>query len=180
MKKDHPWPQLAIGLTSWVSVVLVLVAAILLAGMFDFGALLPAGETAKRATCASNLKMIGLACRLYADDHGDLPGNLSMHWLDDYFADDEVLWCPSAEPLMDRTRGTSAYCYVSGLRLEDPGTYILAFDEEGNHRGAGIHVLYRDRRVEWRENVAGLREVLDKQAEELRDKGRQMAILRPK
>lgn len=97
-----------------------------------------------------------------------------------------------------------SYCYVAGLRADDPPHYILAFDEKGNHKGDGRNVLFVSRHVVWvfeeypyqlspeeigfviREggypqvmDMRVVRQLLKKQEEELKAQGREMKIVWP-
>jgi len=71
------------------------------------------------------------------------------------------------------------YVYVSGLRADDPPGYVLAFDDEWNHDGAGVHVLFVSSNGEWTHDIKALHEQLAKQEKELAAKGRKMKLLRP-
>jgi prepilin-type processing-associated H-X9-DG protein len=102
-----------------------------------------AREKARIANCTSNLKQIGLACRMYADTHdGKFPGNLD-ELVDPYLHSPKILHCPSAAS----NEGTS-YVYIRGLTVNDGGK-VLAYDADGNHRNGGKNVLFCDGHVTW-------------------------------
>ena len=71
------------------------------------------------------------------------------------------------------------YVYVSGLRLSDPKEYVLAFDDQWNHDGDGVHVLCIDREVGWENDIRALHKQLAKQKKELAAQGREMKLVRP-
>jgi len=74
----------------------------------------------------------------------------------------------------------TGYVYVSGLRADDPPGYVLAFDDEWNHDGAGVNVCFIDgRRVKRMLDIGEVHELLAKQEKELAAKGRKMKMLRP-
>jgi prepilin-type processing-associated H-X9-DG protein len=117
----------------------------MMAGMM-LPALNTAREKARRVSCLSNLKQIGLACHVYADKHdGKFPPYLDVLF-PDYLPDKKVLICPSASH--EGKSGSSDYVYAAGgtTKAKDQ---ILAYDNTGNHRGVGRNVLFTDGHVEW-------------------------------
>jgi prepilin-type processing-associated H-X9-DG protein len=114
---------------------------------FMAGLLLPAlnqaREKARQATCLSNLRQIGLACHMHADQHnGKFPDKLE-DLSSDILPNRKVLTCPSSK-LPD---GQNSYVYISGLTPGDTDK-ILAYDADGNHR-LGRNVLYADGHALW-------------------------------
>lgn len=175
------------------------VGALLVIGLIAF-LLLPKvfspRESAVRTSCASNLKQIGYACRLCADDHkGAYPSQVAMLF-PGYVRDGRVYVCPTVwragrieacKTPENRLilRGQICYCYVSGLRADDNPEFILAFDEEWNHKNEpgyrrdGLNVLYVTGDVRWERDFKAIHERLAKQAEELKEQGRSTRIIRP-
>jgi hypothetical protein len=145
-----------IGLWAGALAVLVLLALILL----------PSGghprESANRVKCGSNLRQIGQAAYLYANDHGgQLPPDLpTLLQTGDITA--EVFTCASSH--VDKATGAttqqvvasllrgdhSSYVWTgAGLTTAAPADAILAFDLERHHpkdsaTTTGINVLLND------------------------------------
>ena len=164
-----------------VLVALALLASLLLATMGR------ARETAKRVMCSSNLKQIGQAAYLYANDHGgQFPPDLAT-LLQTQDIGAEVFTCPSSD-VYKATGATTQQVVASilagdhlsyawtgaGLMNDAPADVILAFDLERHLRkdGAtttGVNVLLADGTVEfvdeatgkaiWAQFVAGTRPV---------------------
>jgi hypothetical protein len=121
-----------------------------------------ARETARRVMCASNLRQIGQAAMLYANDHG---GQLPPDLVTLYLASDitpEVFTCPSSD--IDKAPGATtqqiaasmlagdhlSYAWAGrGMTSSSPGRAVIAFDLERHvpkegARGTGINVLFND------------------------------------
>ena len=146
--------------------VLLLVAGVvgwLVLGLFPV-AWQPVREPARRATCKCNLRQIGLACHMYADDYdGEFPSGLQgLH--PTYCDNPKVFKCPSGEASYEDFRArtvtekSSSYVYVPGLRADMPSELILGCDKPENHPAkrerfrrheAGRNVLFVDAHVEW-------------------------------
>ncbi len=117
-------------------------------------ALARARESARRAVCMSNLKQIGLGCKMWAQDHdGEYPSSLALEDLyPDYISELRVFVCPSTEDEVTRAEEideNGSYVYVTGLSEDSPPDAVLAYDREENHGGEGRSVLFVDGHVEW-------------------------------
>ena len=153
---DQLPPSSANATRSWTRVLviagLVLGAIWLLATTF-FSVLDRAHEKARHANCMSNVKQIGLACAMYADQHnGNLPRSLDD--LKPYATSTKVFFCPQVVGTNQssyESRGfTNNYSYefvgVTNKWLDNPDLIILR-EIEPRHNGWRT-VLFNDGHVE--------------------------------
>jgi prepilin-type processing-associated H-X9-DG protein len=139
--KKSAWPWVLLGCGIVAAVGLVIFAVLL-------GLLLPAmsrvRESARRASCKSNLRQIGLACHMWADDNNEkFPPDLKS-LVPNYVDNPRIYKCPS-----DRS-GSGSYTYLPGRDAAMPGDFFLAHDKDmTNHQGGGFNVLFCDAHVEW-------------------------------
>lgn len=142
------------GIPTWllVTVIVVPIAVILLACAGIFTAiLLPAisraRQAAQGASCASNLKLIGVICKMYANEHdGYYPplaaeaGRLMFEpgsVFPEYMSDPSILVCPS-----DSNARPMSY---SGLGLLDDQSYIyLGYMMKTEQEGLAFIDAYRE------------------------------------
>jgi prepilin-type processing-associated H-X9-DG protein len=104
-----------------------------------------ARELSCEAVCFSNVRRIGLACQMYADDYsGSLPQSIDL--LTNYVDSSKPFICPSAK---DRTH----FSYeLTGVTQKWGGTNdVVLLEVEPRHRGRRT-VLYGDGRVELQKN----------------------------
>ncbi|MHC4252025.1 MAG: hypothetical protein ACYS9X_23140 [Planctomycetota bacterium] len=138
--------------------------------------------------CPGNLKQIAYACALYsADNVSSFPPHLRSLY-PEYISDTDIIaHCGTHVPverylpelpgaIIDRDL---CYCYVSGLMATDDPGYILAFDEEWNHKGEGVRTVRIGGRISWESDVEALHKQLTGQEAELKAEGRTMIIVRP-
>ena len=117
-----------------------------------------------RLVCANNLRALGRALRIYANDHDDESPTASR-WCDllvqgDYVTE-ELFVCPSAEP------GRSHYAInPNSMGSISPPDMVLLFETGAgwnqfggpellapeNHQGKGCHILFHDGHVEFVQN----------------------------
>jgi prepilin-type processing-associated H-X9-DG protein len=110
--------------------------------------------------CKSNLRQIGLACHIYADDNNEVlpPGFRELY--PNYLDNTRFFKCPSDDSVKssDIVDGKTAekngsYAYVPGLCAAMP-VMILAYDKSLKHHDkegheSGRNVLWTDAHVEW-------------------------------
>jgi prepilin-type processing-associated H-X9-DG protein len=116
-----------------------------------------AREPAQRIKCASNLRQIGQAILLYANENqGQCPPRFEDLLLTEDIGS-EVFTCPSSNDTMApgttpqaqaqnlSTGGHLSYIYLgAGHALNSSPTAVLAYEPLSNHAGGGINVLYFD------------------------------------
>lgn len=125
---------------------------ILLLLLLFFGALMPwprprSREMARRTLCMSNLHQIGLAARMYQQDHSNAFPHSILDLTND-LAVPKLFVCKSAghEPgaLTNLLGWTSYVCCFP------PGTnQVLAYCPLENHKGQGGNILFTDGSVRW-------------------------------
>ncbi len=118
------------------------------------GIMLPAlgaaREKARTVQCMSNLRQIGVACIVYANENGNrLPPDLSS--LSSCGVAAPVLTCTSDPQKAGAQPGYSSYQYFGrGMTLsavKNPSLTVLACERGGNHRNA-VNILFADSHVE--------------------------------
>ncbi|MFA5393555.1 MAG: hypothetical protein WC081_05975 [Candidatus Ratteibacteria bacterium] len=103
----------------------------------------------------SNLKQLGLAMLMYANDNGGkFPDNLVLLQSKGYIGSLELLVCPGYKTaLSTKPRGTVArtsYIYVKGLsQVDGPQSLVMYDASAGNHGGQGRNVLFLDGHLEY-------------------------------
>lgn len=131
----------------------------LFAGLLTWLALVVAPQV-HRAYCVPNLRQIGQACVLYANDNG---GQFPPHFgaiMEDLTpgclvcpgSDDTPATGPTTQAVLaDFAKpGRCSYIYLgTGLTTAVAPNTPIACDRPNNHRGKGIHVLYADGTVNW-------------------------------
>lgn len=157
--------------------VLIVIPAILAAMLLP--ALVRAREQARRANCISNLKQLGLACHMYAQDYGgyfpvasipEARADLSC-LMPAYVNSTKLFVCPSSTdvvgvgPILGNNNLSYAYakdcteqsspdfCLMvdqSGVSKDsEPWDYSLSYTRCRNHSMDGVNALYIDGHVEW-------------------------------
>jgi len=140
--------------------------ALLGAGWLLTPSLSRARESDNRVKCASNLREIGQAIRMYAQDHGGrFPAGFE-HLITEEDLSSEVFLCPSSAGeraagattqevvqsfLADPIHCSYVYAGANLTRATTTPAHVLAYEPLGNHVGnpQGIHVLHGDGTVRW-------------------------------
>ena len=142
--------------TVWI--VLAIVGGIMVVGFLVIGILaamlLPvlskARERARRVSCASNMKQIGLALIMYSgDNEGNFPPDLKALVDNQYIMEGDVFVCPSSGDVYSGDL-ESHYIYIPGLvdSVDNPTQTVLLYEKDTNHREGFMNVLFVDGHVE--------------------------------
>ena len=118
-------------------------------------------EPVNRVTCESNLRQIGQALQMYANENGGrLPDDFTTLFLEEDLTP-SVFNCPSSNDLYEGTSlqeqaenlkrpGHCSYLYFGkGLSLPVADDRILALEPPEDHQNEGINILYGDGHVDW-------------------------------
>ena len=119
-------------------------------------------ETANRVKCASNLRQLGLAMQLYANENREAYPDTLEHLLHSQDITAHVYVCPSsndtvaaganAQAIVNDMAGGGHVSYVyagKGLTSQSPADAILAYEPMTNHSGDGTNILFGDGHVEF-------------------------------
>jgi prepilin-type processing-associated H-X9-DG protein len=118
-------------------------------------------EHVHRCSCKSNLRQIGLAIHMYADEHDEIFPPDFKSLVPSYVDNPKIFRCPDSQTTVTyqdfKPGGTirptsTSYAYVPGLRSAMPGIVIVAYDKTtADHGGVGRNVVFADAHVEfWR------------------------------
>lgn len=152
-----------------IPIVIGFFLAIVILGMFLPGNIFHSPSRARRISCASNLKSMGLALKQYSMDYGDhFPdknGAAGFELLrrNDYLTDYKICTCPSSSispgtgtaPLVE---ATVSYVYRGGLTETAPADSAICWDKPNNHSNYG-NILFLDGHVQgftgpnWMDNI---------------------------
>jgi prepilin-type processing-associated H-X9-DG protein len=117
-------------------------------------ALVRARSQASRITSASNLKLIALSCRIYAEDNdGKFPPNL-----EDLIEKTNLSPKSLESALKPKGFDGPSYIYIAGQTTAmEPGN-VVAYDNPA-FMSEGVNVLFMDGHVQWMKLEAFLREL---------------------
>ena len=148
---------------------LIVIAIIAILAAIAFPAIGGARESARRASCMSNLRQIGQAIKIYtgemdwegifpadnADRYKSTPvGAFNIMRKENLIKESEIFLCPSAKDKVKAAKGAAltaqniSYSYAPGLDETDSADYATAADINTNHED-GANVLFHDGRVEF-------------------------------
>lgn len=164
---EYARPGLTPGRSRLARLVAIAIFSILGLG-FLIALLLPSlgrqREPSNRVKCASNVRQIGQAIAIYANDHGgQFPPDLQTV-LENEDVTASVFTCPSSNdtpaPTAATTQATAAgllqpghlsYLYLGkGLTDQSAGVdTVILYEPLANHASAGMNVLFGDFHVEW-------------------------------
>jgi prepilin-type processing-associated H-X9-DG protein len=119
-------------------------------------------ESSGRMPCPSNLRQVGQAIQIYANDHGGaFPATLEPLF-DGKYLMPKTFICPSSgdtaaggeTPEQVRAQLMAgdhvSYIYIgAGLTYNHGADYVVAYDRPRNHAPDGANILYADGHVDW-------------------------------
>jgi competence protein ComGC len=127
---------------------------VFLAAAFVFVLMLPGIKAIHnykvKSTCAGNLRQIGMAMYIYAQEHdGSFPPDIRTLYQEKYLTDKKILDCPANSKKGTLENGD--YFYTGGLSINSPSWAPLVRDKKGNHSSGGKNILYVNGQIKWKE-----------------------------
>ncbi len=109
-----------------------------------------ANDLAARKACADNLRQIGLAMYIYAQEHGGkFPTDIDTLYEGKYLADEGLLDCKAKKGKAGLENPD--YFYTGGLSVNSPSLAPLVRDKEGNHPRGRKNILCVNGTIIWKE-----------------------------
>jgi prepilin-type processing-associated H-X9-DG protein len=134
-----------------------------------------AREITKRAVDASNLRGIGQAVLVYANDNQDMfPLSLQV-LIDDRLIVPKQLVNPSS----GHAPPTCDYYYVTGLTSEDRPDWIIAYSDPQYHAGEGANILYLDGHVSFEKEPTFTQQIDGFKAAYQKSRGKPPVVISP-
>ena len=132
------------GVGSGAQPLMVAVGGTAMATSILLPSLARAREITKRAVSASNLRGLGQACLIYANDHADKFPDSLQQLVDDGVAAQKQLRSPRDE---DQDEDTVSFVYIAGQTTAADPRNVLAYERVFGDEGT--NVLFMDGHVEW-------------------------------
>lgn len=110
-----------------------------------------AQQLSKRAVCGANVRGIGLAIKIYANDNDEQhPPDLATLIRAGAITTNQ-LQCPSANATLADVQKDSEFCYIyiKGQNESDDPNNVLLYDRPGNHGKQGASVMFHDGHAEF-------------------------------
>jgi len=143
-----PFPSPRKILAAIVGIIAIVVVVELVSGFRE------AWRKMVRLDCQTNLKLIGLRCREYAEAHN---GHFPSTWFELNLVGEDVNWakllhCPSTGHEVGawtQVDQWADYRLFPGRTTNNPPNTILALEPLANHNSAGANVLFVDGGTQW-------------------------------
>jgi len=107
--------------------------------------------SARRSTCMSNLRNLGLAIQMYSYDHDGFfpPASTGLRGIDEYVRNRDTYRCPAASYHVSVDEGFIIdYVYRPGFSNESLAGEPVAADSRARHQG-GANVVTADASAHW-------------------------------
>jgi hypothetical protein len=109
---------------------------------------------APRLSDVNNLKQIGLACLMYAQEHdGEFP--MDLRPLTKYIGGEKnrrlflSSWSTTAPGPMSNVMEWTDFVYIPGATTSSPAERVVAYQPPGQYPELGANILFREGHVEW-------------------------------
>ncbi|MCB9856056.1 MAG: hypothetical protein H6818_10255 [Phycisphaerales bacterium] len=106
-----------------------------------------ARELSKRTVCAADLRGIGQAMYIHAQDDGRFPSDFQT-LIDENNITTKMLICPSTNHVVGDALD-ACYVIVPGQTTYSDPSNVLVYERRENHDGEGVNVLFQDGHVQF-------------------------------
>ncbi|MBU1084505.1 MAG: type II secretion system protein [Candidatus Omnitrophota bacterium] len=137
------------GLKNWaskgftISELLVVMIIVFAAGLVLLPAVKYSSSRMDKTICTNNLREMGLALYIYAEEHGgEFPPSIKALYEQGYLSDERITDCPA-----NKDKGTPEqpdYIYTAGLSAKSSSNGVLLKDRAKNHSSEWKNVMRVD------------------------------------
>lgn len=123
-----------------------------------------ARELSKRTVCMANMRGIGQALYIYAQDDGRFPPNLEA-LVEAKTSTMRQFHCPSSDA--DEEDIHACYEYIPGITTSSDPTLVVLYEINNPHQGEGGNVLFQDGHVEFIKPYSRVLELVEQTKQKL-------------